>query len=946
MEYDDFVAAKQFVHVESGFTPSDLPDTLFGFQRDIVNWACRRGRAAIFADTGLGKTLMEMTWAQQVAEHTGGRVLMVAPLCVARQHVREGEKFGTTIQYVREQSQIESDIVVTNYEMLDKFDVSSFDGIVLDESSILKSSDGKTRTRIIESCKSVPYRLGCTATPSPNDHMELGNQAEFLSIMTQTEMLAMFFTHDSGDTQKWRLKGHGKSKFWEWMATWSVCIRKPSDLGYSNDGYDLPGLDINQHVVKSHEPREGELFVTEALTLSEQRTAQRESTADRAAKVAEIVNHSDEQFIVWCNTNAESDLLKKAIDGAVEVKGSDTADHKEKAIESFINYGKQCFCDKLAETESETESCQKKPTSKNTTRKTETGEKPSQSNTSGETGRSGESTCESTQRETATSSDEHLSSKQSTTSAEKSGTPTASMIAQRPEKQLQTGNKEIQKRGLPKGSENTESPLTNTMQCSTSKADVVQSAEAVTPKTEEQSACSSITATKQPGSEDCFARPAISESENLRTSQNCSCQQQNTSKARVLISKPSIFGFGLNLQHCHNMAFVGLSNSFEQYYQAVRRCYRFGQKHRVNVHIVTAEAEGAVKANIQRKQNQSDEMSESMVSHMRTMMQKNISGAIMETSPYVEDTASGNGWELHLGDCVKVCSRFDDDSIDYTVFSPPFASLFTYSNSDFDMGNCKGEDDFLQQFRYLVDEMYRTTKPGRLLSFHCMNMPTSKANDGYIGMRDFRGNLIRAFQDAGWIYHSEVCIWKDPVVAMQRTKALGLLHKTIRKDSAMSRQGIPDYLVTMRKPGVNPNPIRHYRDESEMEEVCEAEGLDKEQESRNIFPVELWQKIASPIWMDIKQGRTLQYRSARENDDERHICPLQLDVIERALMLWSREDDLVFSPFAGIGSEGYCAVQMGRRFIGSELKPSYWELACKNLTESEKTQDDLFSAAL
>lgn len=755
MEYDEFVEAKQFNQVESGFTPSELPDTLFGFQRDIVNWACRRGRAAIFADTGLGKTLMEMTWAQQVAEHTGGRVLMVAPLCVARQHVREGEKFGTTIQYVREQSQIESDIVVTNYEMLDKFDVSSFDGIVLDESSILKSSDGKTRTRIIESCKSVPYRLSCTATPSPNDHMELGNQAEFLSIMTQTEMLAMFFTHDAGETQKWRLKGHGKSKFWEWMATWSVCIRKPSDLGYSNDGYDLPGLDIKQHVVESHDPREGELFVTEALTLSEQRTAQRESTADRAAKVAEIVNHSDEQFIVWCNTNAESDELVKSIPDAEAVKGADKSDDKESRILRFL--------------------------------------------------------------------DDDL---------------------------------------------------------------------------------------------------------------------------RVLVTKPSIAGFGLNMQSCHNMAFVGLSNSFEQYYQAVRRCYRFGQKHRVNVHIVTAEAEGAVKANIQRKQNQSDEMSESMVSHMRAMMQKNISGAIMETSPYMEDVATGDGWELHLGDCVKVCSRFDDDSIDYTVFSPPFASLFTYSNSDFDMGNCKGEDDFLQQFRYLVDEMYRATKPGRLLSFHCMNMPTSKANDGYIGMRDFRGNLIRAFQDAGWIYHSEVCIWKDPVVAMQRTKALGLLHKTIRKDSAMSRQGIPDYLVTMRKPGINPNPIRHYRDESEMEEVCEAEGLDREQESRNIFPVELWQKIASPIWMDIKQGRTLQYRSARENDDERHICPLQLDVIERALMLWSREDDLVFSPFSGIGSEGYCSVQMGRRFVGSELKPSYWELACKNLIEAEKEQGDLFKAAL
>jgi len=248
--------------------------------------------------------------------------------------------------------------------------------------------------------------------------------------------------------------------------------------------------------------------------------------------------------------------------------------------------------------------------------------------------------------------------------------------------------------------------------------------------------------------------------------------------------------------------------------------------------------------------------------------------------------------------------------------------LYCYSNSDRDMGNSDG-DEFYNHFKFLVDEMFRITRPGRLLSFHCMNLPTSKQNDGYIGIKDFRGELIRMFIDSGWIYHSEVVIWKDPVTAMQRTKALGLLHKTIRKDSSMSRQGIPDYLVTMRKPGDNDKPIRHYRDDKECNE--------NDGDSSKIFPVDLWQRYASPVWMDINPSRTLQYRCARDNNDERHICPLQLDVIERAVELWSAKDDVVFSPFTGIGSEGYTALKMGRRFIGSELKESYYNIAKNNL---------------
>lgn len=267
-------------------------------------------------------------------------------------------------------------------------------------------------------------------------------------------------------------------------------------------------------------------------------------------------------------------------------------------------------------------------------------------------------------------------------------------------------------------------------------------------------------------------------------------------------------------------------------------------------------------------------------------------------------------YAVYNSDCVDVVKGLPDESIHYTIFSPPFASLYTYSASARDMGNCDGMKDFGEHFKFLIPELFRVTKPGRLLSFHCMLLPSSKQNDGFIGLRDFRGELIRAFVESGFIHHSEVVIWKDPVTAMQRTKALGLLHKTIRKDSSMSRQGIPDYLITLRKPGVNVERIGHTPED---------------------FPVSLWQEYASPVWMDINPSDTLQYRSARENDDEKHICPLQLQVIRRALKLWTNPGDTVLSPFAGIGSEGYVAIEEGRKFIGAELKASYYGQAVKNL---------------
>lgn len=729
--YDSFVAQKRRAEVATGHAPGDLNEYLKPFQHAVVSWAVRRGRAAVFADTGLGKTIMQLSWADEVQSHTGGKVLILAPLAVSEQTIEEGAKFGIEVQRVPLGQDIPSNGVwITNYERMDSIDFSDLHGIVLDESSILKAHDGKTRSRIIDASQGVPYRLSCTATPSPNDFEELGNQCEFLGVMTRTEMLATYFVNDTGDTGTWRLKGWGASKFWEWMGTWAVVIRNPSDIGFDGSEYDLPAPEYIEHVVQTEVQSIDDLFGRPAMGLAERRKAQRDSIEARCKALADVVNaQSNEPWLIWCHLNDEAELLQSMIPGSVNVQGSDSAEVKTKGMMDFTH-----------------------------------------------------------------------------------------------------------------------------------------------------------------------------------------------GKLRVLISKPKICGFGMNWQHCARMAFVGLDDSFEKFYQAVRRCYRFGQKRNVQVHLFTAENEGQILANLKRKETQHHEMSANMIEHMKDIMNQELAGQVNIVDEYKEDTYHGEGFTVHLGDCVKWTQRMADESIDYSVFSPPFADLFVYSNSDHDMGNCKDDAEFVAQLKFLISELFRVLKPGRNVSFHCMNLPTTKMRQGFIGLRDFRGDLIRAFQDAGFIYHSEVCIWKDPVVAMQRTKALGLLHKTIRENSTMSRMGLPDYVVTMRKPGDCAERVTHGDD----------------------LPVLMWQKYASPIWDDIDQGRTLNKLPARDENDEKHMCPLQLDVIERCIHLWTNKNDLVFSPFTGIGSEGYTAVKMGRRFIGTELKPQYWDLACQNIQDARNDQRGLF----
>ena len=393
----------------------------------------------------------------------------------------------------------------------------------------------------------------------------------------------------------------------------------------------------------------------------------------------------------------------------------------------------------------------------------------------------------------------------------------------------------------------------------------------------------------------------------------------------------------------------------------------------MHCYVVTADTEGAVVRNIERKENQAREMMDGMVEHMRTEMQKEVRGNIVSKSEYERAVAKGDDWIAHLGDSCEILREMPSEHIGYSIYSPPFASLYTYSNSDRDLGNCADDQEFFKHYQFIVKELYRVLKPGRLVSFHCMQLPLSKERDGVIGLKDFRGKLINIHEDAGFIYHSEACIWKDPVTAMQRTKAIGLLHKQIVKDSCMSRQGIADYLVTMRKPGVNAEPVAGMFDRyigmdgpkgiGAPCEFCDGVGkvtsimpddygtvydcVCRRSNAATRFSIDVWQRYASPVWMDIDPSDTLQRESAREDDDERHICPLQLQVIERGMELWSNPGDTVYSPFMGIGSEGYVALRCGRRFIGSELKRSYWEQAVRNLKAAEKfaVQNTLFEEA-
>ena len=722
MKYKEFLETKKKSHIDSGFNVEELKlnENLFDFQKYIVKIALQKGRFAIFADCGLGKTLMQLSWAEEVYNKTNQAVLILAPLAVVQQTKNEALKFGI------DQNSFE----ITNYDQLKNIDCSLYSGVVLDESSILKGRDGKLSRLIIDSFKSTPYKLACTATPSPNDHMELGQHSEFLGATSYLEMLAMYFVHDGGETSKWRLRKHAKDSFWKYVCTWSLSLDNPKTLGFDGHAFDLPEIEYIEHIIPV-ENNTQTLFGDVAVSATELHRDLKRSFDDRIQQTIDLI--SNDQTIIWTLKNDEATTLNKVIDDSVNVQGSDKAELKAKNLNRF----------------------------------------------------------------------------------------------------------------------------------------------------------------------------ADKEFNNL-------------------ITKTSIASFGMNYQQCNNMIFTSYDFKFEAFYQAVRRCYRFGQKNKVTVRILVPESQINVRKTILKKEKNHKEMIKEMAMYSADADYKLNKSNVMVNNKEIKT----DNYHIINGDCVKEVAKLDDNVADLVVFSPPFAELYVYSDKSEDMGNVSNYKEFEQHFKYLIPELKRTLKNGRICAVHCMDLPIQKGKEGFIGLRDFSGMLIEWFTEQGFIYHAKTTLWKNPVTEMQRTKALGLLHKTIKKDSSMSRVGIPDYVLFFRNAGENETPITHQA---------------TDETKPDYLPVDLWQKYASPVWMDVDYRRTLQYRSARDGNDEKHICPLQLDTIERIIHLYSNEGETILSPFGGIGSEGFQAIKMGRKSISIELKESYFKINEKNHRDIVREQESVLT---
>lgn len=587
--YDAYVAGKIIESKPSGFDCDDLNPKLFPYQRDIVRWALRRGKAALFESPGLGKSIQEWEFAKHTASQTGMPAMIFAPLAVAEQMMIEAPDFGYSINICRSRDDVRNGINVANYEILHKFSPEDFGTIIADESSILKAgSFGKTARALTEFASTIPYRLAATATPAPNDMDEILYHAEFLGIMREQEAKALFFVQDGNSSNKMRLKMNAVEDYYQWLASWAVALRRPSDLGYSDDGFIRPPVNYHQITIDLDSPLDtGMLVAVEALGITEQRKARNATMDQRVKATADIANASNEQWLIWCDLNTESEALSKAISDAVEVTGSDSPEHKIDAMRSFK--GDICECEQKKRSESITESI---------TEKTK------------RSGRSPEI------RRDETPETENFTLK-----------------TQRKEEKLlsnlSNGEKITQRHISPLDLKSSAFPRMNTGNCLTSKAADAPSVDSPKERREflpqdqkaESDDCTSTMITKQEQCEDYYVHPAISESGNSKTTsklliKRCNICGKPNQQARVVVSKTSIWGFGLNLQHSHNMVFCGLGNSFEQYLQAIARQDRFGQQNIVNVYVVVSSADGAVVQNIKRKWVEHDRMYDELIKHV------------------------------------------------------------------------------------------------------------------------------------------------------------------------------------------------------------------------------------------------------------------------------------------------------------------------------------------
>ena len=771
-----------------------LPNMLFDWQQAIVRWATRLGRAAIFAQVGLGKTFMQVAWANAVSRHTGGRVLIICPLAVSHQTIAEAARLGIGVTGVRSRDGADaspSPIVITNYDMAIRegaFDFSRFTAIVLDESSRLKGYTSRTRRFLTEACAGIPFRLCCTATPSPNDTTELGQTAEFLGVMTSGEMLTRWYIRDSQHANELRLKGHAVKHFWQWVATWAVCLNRPSDLGacYSDEGYLLPPLRIHYQEVEADHSRawsQVDEHGQVSLYLDGNRSAtamwreKRETLPARIRRAAAIVATApDRPWIIWHETDRERDAIQAAIPEAVIVTGSQQPEEKERLLTDFAS-----------------------------------------------------------------------------------------------------------------------------------------------------------------------------------------------GRARILATKPKIGAWGLNLQHCADVVFVGPTHKWEELYQAIGRCHRYGQHQSVNVHLVYAESETGIMENLHQKWEKHEAMHEQMIAAVREHGLQDIRPALGMETAVETDVRRGATWEMRLGDSVLALRELPPDSVHLSLSSWPFSDQYMYSANVYDFGNCQNDDDFARQMAFLLPELLRVTISGRMALVHAKDRTVyGTKNAGFRYIEPFSDRCVEMMARAGWLYYGRITIATDPVHENNQTNSLG--YSNLQKDASRIGVGMPEYLLLFRKPHrptaaggtwsdepvelpsgyslprwqVDANSL--WRSNGRILAPWETGGYDyhahieamEEKDERGelgrangpLLPTD-----CPAVWWNVKRFNVLNGRMAREQQDERHVCPLQLDVCERAIVRWSNPGDLVLDYFMGVGSVGVTALQLGRRAIGIELKRSYWEAASRYLEQ-------------
>lgn len=808
--YEQFLKEKNSNDKGSGLEISrdSLNPMLFDFQKDVTLWALRKGRVLIGLNCGLGKGPIQLEYLKQVNLSTGKPVIMFCPPGVKTQFKYEAEKFGYDVNIINEEDEIINGINITNYERLItrvnieayefdvyvkywkkykpleagardgkiiierfRFDPAQFGGIALDEASILKHYNAKTRERLTRFSKKIPFRICGTATPAPNDYMELINYVDFLGIMNGKQCRAEYFIQDGNSSNKFRIKRPAWDAWWKFVSTWAVIIKSPSDLGYDDNGYVLPKLKREYHILNDTNIMDGYLIPVQARKMSEINKVKKLTVEDRCRLAADIANADNEHKIIFCRRNDEGILLNKLIPDSVELAGRHSDEEKEDMLIGFAQ-----------------------------------------------------------------------------------------------------------------------------------------------------------------------------------------------GKYKILITKPELGGFGLNFQqHCHRVISVNVNYSSEEMYQYERRVYRFLQENDVIHDVIVMDTEGDVLNALERKNKQADKMFNEIVKHMdvHDLYQKKERTMKLEMD-YKTDTYESEYWKLMLGDCVDRVEELENKSIGCVVTSVPFPAMYSYTNSNRDIGNYNDSDSLIEHMKYMWIKLLPKMMPGRVIHIHLAQGVAHQNREGYIGGWDFRGPVIKMMQEAGYIFDHEWTIEKDPQTERARSNTLGLTQQTLFRDAVHMRPSVADYVLKFYAPGKNQEPINA---------LLSQPGVHGNYDAPNGWiTLDMWINWASNVWykhrkgmkwwegVDVtnvcgslsKKGRQgFGVKEGRGKDDEKHLCELQLDVIERCVALHSNPGDLVFDPFNGIGSTGFQALRMGRRYVGIELKESYYYTAIKNLqwveNDADARQFDLFS---